>query len=79
MGAAEGLIWLVTAYGGIGLVVAVVFLLVGLDRIDEDARGSYAFRPLLIPGLVILWPVVLVRWWELERARYTKDHKPSGS
>jgi hypothetical protein len=59
----------VTVYAAIGAVVAVVFLLWGIDRIDPGARGGYAFRPLLFPGLVLLWPFVLVRWLALERAR----------
>ena len=24
--------------------------------------GAYAFRPLLLPGLALLWPLVLWRW-----------------
>lgn len=56
----------VAVYGVIGLVVALAFLLVGLDRVDPAARGAYGFRPLLIPGLVLLWPLVLIRWSVLE-------------
>ena len=59
----------VTVYGAIGGAVAVIFLLWGIDRIDLGARGGYAFRPLLFPGLVLLWPFVLLRWLVLERAR----------
>ncbi len=69
METAELLIWLVTIYAGIGAIVAALFLLFGIDRIDEDARGAYAFRPLLIPGIIVLWPVVLARWIELEGQR----------
>jgi hypothetical protein len=54
-------------YGAAGGVVAVAFLLVGLDRVDPVARGAYAFRPLLVPGLVLLWPLVLWRWAVLAR------------
>jgi len=54
---AAGQAWLV-----VGLGVAVAFLLFGLDRIDASARGAYGFRPLLLPGLVLLWPLVLRRW-----------------
>ena len=53
-------------YGAAGCVVAAVFLLWGIDRIDPGAAGGYAFRPLLIPGIVLLWPFVLVRWIALE-------------
>jgi hypothetical protein len=49
------------AYGAIGAAVAVWFLVVRLDRIDPSAHGAHAFRPLLIPGLVLLWPLVLAR------------------
>jgi hypothetical protein len=58
---------LLMAYGGIGLVVAVAFLLVGIDRVDPAAQGAYAVRPLLLPGLVLLWPLVLWRWRVLAR------------
>ncbi|MEM8731167.1 MAG: hypothetical protein AAGF79_14745 [Pseudomonadota bacterium] len=51
----------------LGCVVAVAFLLFGIDRIDEDARGAYAFRPMLIPGILLIWPLVLWRWLRLER------------
>jgi len=57
-----GEIWLWTGAG-----TALVFLTVGMDRIDEDARGAYVFRPLLIPGILLIWPLVLWRWWQIER------------
>jgi hypothetical protein len=44
-------------------------VLVGVDRVDPASRGAIAFRPLLLPGAVMLWPVVLVRWITLERHR----------
>jgi hypothetical protein len=52
-----------------GLLVAVAFLSVGIDRIDHAAAGAYAFRPLLIPGILLLWPLVLWRWIVLVRSR----------
>ena len=57
-------IWLMIGFG-----VAVLFLTIGVDRIDEDARGAYAFRPLLIPGIMMIWPLVLWRWAVLEMGR----------
>lgn len=47
--------------------MAAVFLTIGIDRIDEDAQGAYVFRPLLIPGVLMIWPLVLLRWWHIER------------
>lgn len=60
---------LVRVWLWIGAAVAAAFLLVGIDRIDEDARGAYAFRPLMVPGILLIWPVVLWRWWALETGR----------
>jgi hypothetical protein len=56
-------------YGAVGCAVAAAFLLFGIDRIDPSARGSYAFRTLIAPGAVLLWPLVLVRWLALARQR----------
>ena len=57
---------IVSVYGWIGLGVGVVFLFLGIDRVDENARGAYVFRPLLLPGVVLIWPIVLWRWGTLE-------------
>jgi hypothetical protein len=57
-----GRLWL-----GAGAVVAAAFLAFGLDRVAPAARGAWAFRPLLVPGLLLLWPLVLWRWAILER------------
>lgn len=50
---------------GLGLAVAVAFLTIGIDRVDPAARGAYAVRPLLVPGIVLLWPMVILRWRSL--------------
>lgn len=65
MTVADLVYWSGLAYGGLGLAVAAAFLAFGLDRIDSSARGSLAFRPLLVPGLVLLWPFVMARWRRL--------------
>ena len=59
----------VTIYLAIGIVLGVAFLFVGIGRVDPAARGAFAFRPLLLPGLTLLWPFVAVRWWSLARER----------
>ncbi len=64
---AASIITLAEVYAWIGLVVALVFLLWGIDRVVPGARGAFAFRPLAIPGVVLLWPLVLWRWWRLEK------------
>ena len=59
---AEALLEVLRIWASVGAVVAAVFLTIGMDRIDEDARGAYVFRPLLIPGVLVIWPLVLWRW-----------------
>lgn len=67
MGTAELLIQATQIYGLLGAAVACLFLLFGIERIDAGARHAFAFRPLLIPGVIVLWPLVLVLW--LQHAR----------
>jgi hypothetical protein len=59
-------------YGGIGGAIALGFVLVGIDRVDQAAHGAYLVRPLLLPGLILLWPIVLVRWIVLERCNMAR-------
>lgn len=66
MSVGASLIWLASIWLYAGATVAVVFLLFGIDRVMASARGAYAFRPLLAPGIVLLWPLVLWRWRQLE-------------
>lgn len=68
-GMAETLIAIAGWYAAVGAVVGALFIAVGLDRIDSAAHGSWLFRALLMPGLVLLWPVVLLRWLRLELGR----------
>lgn len=53
---------LTIGYAVVGLAVGLGFLVFGLSRRDPASVGAYAFRPLLLPGLALLWPYVLWRW-----------------
>ena len=66
MNVAEAILYYLQIWMTIGAVIALVFLTIGIDRIDEDAQGAYAFRPLLVPALLVIWPLVLWRWFVLE-------------
>lgn len=61
-----------------GVVVAAPFLIFGIDRIDENARGAYVFRPLLLPAILLIWPLVAWRWLtlELKRDDWKGRHRP---
>lgn len=48
-----------------GAVVAVLFILFGIGRLDENAEGAWIFRPLLIPGVLLIWPLVIWRCVDL--------------
>ena len=69
MSQAETIVWLVEGYLAIGLAVAACFLIFGIERVEPYSKGSLGFRPLLVPGLCLLWPLVLWRWRVLWLAR----------
>lgn len=78
MNTAELIVMVVKWWTGIGAVVAAAFLTFGIDRIDEDADGAYVFRPLLVPGILLLWPMVLWRWYVLasDKDQWPKRYRP---
>ena len=51
-----------TLYAAIGVGTGIAFLAFGIERVSPASVGAYAFRPLLLPGLALLWPLVLWRW-----------------
>ena len=57
--AAELVLALAGAYAAAGLAIGFAFRFRG---VDPAARGAHAFRPLLLPGLVLLWPLMPWRW-----------------
>lgn len=63
--------WVETMVGGVeiylllGLIFAVPFVLFLVGRLDPAARGSsWGFRVIVIPGVTLLWPLLL---WRLVR------------
>lgn len=68
-GMAIAVIAIVFGYAGLGLLVAIPMCLVGLGRLDPAAAaGTWGFRVLSIPGVMVLWPVVLGRWLKRGKA-----------
>lgn len=65
------------AYDAIGAAVSVLFLTVGRDRCAPAARGAYAFRALLAPGIVLLWPLAVITSTRV-LDRLTQTLAPSG-
>jgi hypothetical protein len=63
MSGAEWVLLVAAGYLGAGLLFGVAFISVGVVRIDPAARGtSAAFRLLIMPGTVALWPVLAAKW-----------------
>lgn len=53
---------LVGVYLTIGVGFAVAFTVFMVPRMDDaSARGSLAFRVVIVPGAAALWPFLLVR------------------
>jgi hypothetical protein len=63
---------LILIYATFGLLFGVVFVSVGVGRVDPVARGApLAFRLLILPGAAALWPVLAARW--LRAGRTTRS------
>lgn len=64
MSAAEVFLAALGAYLLVGAVFGLAFVTVGVGRIDHAARGtSAAFRALIFPGSVALWPLLAAKWF----------------
>jgi hypothetical protein len=60
---ATALVTAATLYLGVGVIVAPFIAWFGVKRLDPGAaQGTTGFRVLILPGLVILWPLLLTRW-----------------
>jgi len=52
-----------TTYLMAGAVVGTLFAFLGSGRVDPAAReGTTGFRLMIVPGSILLWPLVLARW-----------------
>lgn len=57
------LVGLLTGYAALGLGFAILFVAIGLPRVDHAAtQAPWSFRLLILPGVAALWPVMLRRW-----------------
>lgn len=49
-------------YLELGLGVALLFAVYGVDRMEPSARGgSVPFRIVIVPGATLLWPLIIAR------------------
>ena len=60
--AAETLVAAAGIYVGAGLLFAVPFVWRFVGRLDAAAQhGTIGFRLLIVPGVTVLWPLLLAR------------------
>jgi len=59
---AKAIVYALAVYASSGLVFAVPFVWLGVQRLDSEAQGSgIAFRLLILPGVAAFWPIFLYR------------------
>lgn len=57
------LVGLAGLYAAAGIVFAIPFAARGVERIDPLGAGApWSFRLLVVPGTVVFWPLLLLRW-----------------
>ena len=59
---------LVATYLLPGLFFVIPFIVKGVTRIDEGAKGSkWGFRMIIIPGVIVFWPFLLKKWMRVSK------------
>jgi hypothetical protein len=59
----KALVYTLAVYASLGLVFAVPFVWLGVQRLDSEAQGSgVGFRLLILPAVAAFWPMFLYRW-----------------
>ena len=57
---AKAIVYTMAIYASLGLMFAVPFVWLGVQRLDSEARGSgIGFRLLILPGVAAFWPMFL--------------------
>jgi hypothetical protein len=60
---AEILLVTIAVYLACGFLFMILFIIKGVDVIDEGAHGSsIGFRIIIIPGTIVFWPLLLRKW-----------------
>ena len=56
-------VYALETYAGLGVIFSVLFVWIGVQRLDSEAQGSgIGFRLLILPGVTAFWPMFLLRW-----------------
>lgn len=69
----EVLLIIVLTYLVLGVLFVIPFLMKGLTKIDEGANDStIGFKIVIIPGVIVFWPVLLSKWMKNLNHKDTK-------
>lgn len=64
----QAILILAMAYLIAGAVFVIPFLIKGITKVDESAHGgSIGFKIIIIPGVIVFWPVLLRKWVNKKR------------
>jgi len=59
----ELILIIVLIYLAPGVLSVIPFLVKGLTKVDEGAHGgTMGFKIIIIPGIIVFWPVLLRKW-----------------
>jgi hypothetical protein len=59
----KAIVYGLEVYAVLGLAFALLFVWIGVQRLDTEAVGSgLGFRLLILPGVAAFWPLLLSRW-----------------
>ncbi len=54
---------IIATYLVCGFLFAIPFIIKGIGKVDESARGStIGFRIIIMPGVIVFWPFLLKKW-----------------
>ncbi|MEO1135929.1 MAG: hypothetical protein AAFW68_04845 [Pseudomonadota bacterium] len=60
---AQMIVYFAALYFAIGAVVGLIFLALGVSRLDAAAKGAGVFfRVTIFAGCAVLWPYIVLRW-----------------
>jgi hypothetical protein len=59
----EVILIIAAVYLLLGILFVIPFLTKGLTKVDEGAHGgTIGFKIIIIPGVIVFWPVLLNKW-----------------
>jgi hypothetical protein len=67
---------IVLIYLLLGVLFVLPFLTKGLTKVDEGAHGgTIGFKIIIVPGVIVFWPMLLNKWRKNLKPGGTKAHK----